>query len=403
MSKLTKYGKSFIPAEKKVAPLLQNAFNRIKVLEAGGSAELDPTQFVKTIGDQNINGIKTFNNVPKATQSPLFNDDLTRKDYVDGQIRTERDDRIQADDSLQTAIETEESARELAINNLQNTLVLKEILANKINEIVEDSELKFYNTANAVYNKFEILKTIQQNQADLIPYVKQGKGDSEEDVMSQKAVTLLFEYLETLIENISDSQGGTIELPDIDLSDYLTATQVHAAIKDITGDLINLLTANKLSLIGAINENHARINNNVDSIAGLQTDIGTATQDIVNLQNADANLQTQINARALDNAVVKLTGNQTILGLKTFDVGVALRSNSLLQWDAYLDIQGSWVFRLLPSAKNGAIITPTSDAELVQKHYVDSRPAFITHEAANEQAGLTYSANNPNVLVYWEA
>ena len=201
---------------------------------------------------------------------------------LEGEKKEETSARIQADNDLQTAIDNEESARELAINNLQNALVLKELLANKINEIVADSDLKFYNTANSVYEKFMQFATNLQNVSDLIPYISQARGNSTTDVMSQKAVS---DALDAIEQAVSLLAGGEIEFPEIDLSGYATNEQVESAIFDVTEDLEQLDTTDKTSLVGVTNENHAKINNNINSIAGLQTDYSNASQSIVQVQN----------------------------------------------------------------------------------------------------------------------
>jgi hypothetical protein len=253
--------------------------------------------------------------------------------------------RIQADNTLQTNIDAEESNREIAINNLQNALALKEVFANKINEIVADSDLKFYNTADSIYKKFLQIATNLQNVSDLIPYVSQSltdvHGDPANNVPSLQLLNDALESIEgiagvlhpkgkvdTESELPNDASDGDLYLvldtgvwmfwmldnwyalnSVFDLSNYATNEQVEASILDKTGDLVNLDTTDKTSLVGATNENHARINNNVNSIAGLQTDFSNASQSIVNLQNdiatetnnrmqSDANLQNDINTRA---------------------------------------------------------------------------------------------------------
>ena len=61
----------------------------------------------------------------------------------------------------------------------------------------------------------------------------------------------------------------------VDLSEYSTTQQMHSAIEDITGELENLETTDTTSLVGAINENKIRIDNNTTSISGIATDLAT--------------------------------------------------------------------------------------------------------------------------------
>jgi hypothetical protein len=61
-------------------------------------------------------------------------------------------------------------------------------------------------------------------------------------------------------------------------------------------------------------------------------------------------------------------------------------------------IHGQKIFNVPPTSN----ALPTANTHLTSKQYVDSRPAFITHQVADEAAGLTYSAANPTVFVWWE-
>jgi len=196
---------------------------------------------------------------------------------------------------------------------LENTLSLKEKVANKSNEIDDSTQL--YPSNKAVQTELKVrdaniqqLAINLQNTADLIPYITQSKGNSTEDVMSQDAVTKGFNYIESLMSVAL----GEIDFPEIDLSEYLTGSQVHSAIFDVTGDLLELETDDKTSLVGAINENkggidttNTRIDNNITSITGLQTDLSA---EITNRTNADNTLQTQINT-----INAQLTGLETLL------------------------------------------------------------------------------------------
>ena len=228
------------------------------------------------------------------------------------------------ENALLLQIATEKSEWESAVSSLQSNLTLKENVANKSNEI--DNSTTLYPNNNAVKTELEILRDAVQEVADKQPYILQGKGDSTEDVMSQKAVTDALALLEYAIANIENTNGGTIEFPEIDLSDYPTSAQMHSAIKDITGDLLDLETTNKESLTGAINENKNRIGNNVTSITGLQTEITGLSQGITDLQNAD--YQTQI-----DNLNTKNTELKTnINNIKQFNTYEANDEASALEY-----------------------------------------------------------------------
>ena len=141
------------------------------------------------------------------------------------------------------------------IANFNNSLALKEDVANKSNEINDSTVL--YPNNNAVNQLANIWDKALKDVQKLVPYVLQGLGDSEKDTISQATLTKKFE---AIIEMIEAGLGG-IDLPDVDLTDYLTASQVHSAIRDITGLLEDLDTTNEMSLVGAINELLLKINN----------------------------------------------------------------------------------------------------------------------------------------------
>ena len=199
------------------------------------------------------------------------------------QINNEKNVRITADSNLQTAIENEAIERENAVSNLQNNLNLKENIANKSNEI--DDSVVLYPTNNAVNSAISQINNNLQNLSDLIPYITQSKGQSTTDIMSQKAVSEALDYLQTLIENIEYVDGEPTGNPAIDLSEYAKNEQVHSAIFDVAGDLVDINTADKTSLVGAINENKNRIDNNVVSITGLQSDLSGISGNIADLQS----------------------------------------------------------------------------------------------------------------------
>lgn len=87
---------------------------------------------------------------------------------------------------------------------------------------------------------------------------------------------------------------------------------------DIASGLSQAMLRNgQYSMNGALNMNNYKIQNVAN---------GTATKDAINksqLDSAVTTLNTSINAKADNTAVVKLTGNQTIAGTKTFSSTIA--------------------------------------------------------------------------------
>ena len=309
-----------------------NSFSNINVPEGKtiNTINIGSNNNNSTINIGNGNNTINILSIANCPKSPSSATHLTNKSYVDN-----------SDQTLQTNINNEQLARE-------NALLLKEDTINKVNEIVADSTLTKYNTAHSIYNKFSAVNINLQNLADAIPEISQSTGNSEEKVMSQKAVTDalsssgLFNYVGAVADAtelpIEDNNNfDTYLLEDtnklvfwlneewipinesIDLTDYATNSEVETAIADITGKLSNLVTTDKTSLVGAINENKGRIDGNVSSISGLTTSISIVENDVLTLQNNVANIK-----------------------------------------------------------------------------------QFITYQATNETTGLAYSALNPGVFVWWE-
>ena len=228
------------------------------------------------------------------------------------------------------------------ISGVETALALKENVGNKSNEL--KSSLSQYPTSNAVNSAVAQLQVNLQNLADLIPYIKQTIGDSTVDVMSQKAVTDaiqsamgsagIFHYkgavtnvTELPTQNVADfdiylkedtgefvfwvSDAWHTINESVDLTNYATNSQVSAKIFDITGDLLNLNVTNKGSLVGAINENKSRIDNNVTSISGLQSDL---TGEISARTTQYSTLNSAINTNATN-----ISNINTLIDLTSFE------------------------------------------------------------------------------------
>jgi len=203
---------------------------------------------------------------------------------------------------LQTDIQALEDTISNLVSAIDDKLELKEDVANKTNEITNSTQL--YPNVNAVLQIYNELKAAIQEVADDIPYIVQGVGQSTSDVMSQKAVTDKFVFLQNLIE-----AGLGIDFPEVDLTNYSTTAQVQAMIFNITGMLENLQTTDKIHLVSAINELLAKINNNITSIgllqgqlSGIEGSVATVATNLAtettNRQNAVSGLQGQISGKA---------------------------------------------------------------------------------------------------------
>ena len=267
-----------------------------------------------------------------------------------------------------------------AISDLELSLLSaigqKENTANKSNEI--DDSTTLYPNNKAVNTQLKILKSAVQEVHDNVPYILQGTGTSEDDVMSQKAVTDALIALQNLIGTGGGDTGGGEG--GVDLSNYLTSTQVHSAIMNITGNLVNLLTTNKMSLVGSINENQTNIANNISSITELQSQLLDILEDI-------SNLQTDISAESSTRATADTTLQSNI-----DSVASDLSAESSTRASADTTLQSN--IDAEASTRATAVTTLTNSISNIKQ--------FDKYKATNETTGLTYSSTNPNVFVYWE-
>ena len=281
---------------------------------------------------------------------------------------------------FETALNNEIKNNTTAISNIQNNVNLKEDKSNKSN-VIDQSEV-LYPSNKAVNDVINIVNKAIQDVADIVPYILQSTGNSTTDVMSQKAITDLFNSItdsvglfkyQGEVDAISDLPNSTDNFnvywvieektlyfwlqenyypfnnEGVDLSNYATNDEVHSSIMDITGNLLNLDTTNKSHLVGSINEINEKLDDQNDAIGQLQENL---SQEITNRTTADANLQTQITTNFNNIS----TANTNISNLNT------------------------------------RVITVENSITNIKQ--------FETYKAANETTALTYSQSNPNVLVY---
>lgn len=99
--------------------------------------------------------------------------------------------------------------------------------------------------------------------------------------------------------------------------------------------------------------------------------ITATTAELNYTDGVTSNIQTQLNSKAADSDVVKLTGNQTVAGIKTFSS-----------------------FPVTPSS------APTSDYEVANKKYVDDQiPSFETDGTPNTVQSLLNLAAGSNITL----
>lgn len=114
---------------------------------------------------------------------------------------------------------------------------------------------------------------------------------------------------DTAIQNLTDL-GITVSANEINYLSGVTSsvqTQLNSKQATITGGATTILTAD-------LTANRALVSNASGKVAVSAV---TSTQ-LGYLSGVTSSVQTQLNAKANDNAVVKLSGNQTVNGVKTF-------------------------------------------------------------------------------------
>jgi hypothetical protein len=201
-------------------------------------------------------------------------------------------------------------------NSLSSSITLKEDVGNKSNELNDSTSL--YPSNKAVHTELSLIKNNLQTISDTIPYVKQGLGTSTKDVISQKGITDIIESITGLaskgdVENTADlptdanvgdmyfdketdewkywnGEEWVVREGNPDLSKYATKVDVDGAIFDVTGDLVNLDTTDKTSIVNAINENVGRLDGQSGSIISVQSNLSAETTART---NADAGLRKQ--------------------------------------------------------------------------------------------------------------
>ena len=209
---------------------------------------------------------------------------------------------------------------------------------------------------------------------------------------------------------------GGAELSDILNDIALIKTDIAQIKNDIdnieVGDDINI--ANNTT-ITEINTTITEIEENIDDIETNITNMGV---DVTKLKTDNTTNKSDIatlktNLSSLDSNAVKLTGNQTIAGEKTFEEVSKFNDDIRVSGSAYINeiynnsyletkqaivseeliVNQDAVFSQAPACS----VAPANAEHLTRKDYVDGR--FVLK--SNETEGLAYSQANPNVFVYW--
>ena len=156
--------------------------------------------------------------------------------------------------------------------------------------------------------------------------------------ISQASVNGLTTALDTKL-NVTDASNTYATISNLNTTNTnVTNLQQKTNVLTYDSGTDTLSINSKLSVAKDSNTNNATINLG----DGLGTDVINVKSNIVAnnqtitptqlgyVSGASSNIQTQITARALDNAVVKLTGDQTIAGNKTFTGTIAGISKTMV-------------------------------------------------------------------------
>lgn len=247
---------------------------------------------VKLTGDQIISGAKTFASSLKVP-SPIDNNDVANKQYVDAYIdRTKLDGIEEGATADQTAEEIKIAYESNADTNALTDSLLTLLTTNKVKDI----------TTDALNNKLVITYT-DDTVANL------DMNDIITDVHVSGAE--LDATTNTLILTSSVDGADVV----VNLSDYVTSGSLTTALdnhytKDESDTNFEPKNENIQSHISSTENPHgvtkAQVGlENVDNTSDLDKPISTATQSALDL-------------KADDDVVVKLIGDETVEGIKTF-------------------------------------------------------------------------------------
>ena len=199
---------------------------------------------------------------------------------LDGKIDTEISDRTSADTTLQNNIDAEASTRQNADTTLQGNI---DTLSDTVSDNYTDLDGKISDLTDTVNDN----DTAINNKVDGINTTLTNSINSLSNTVSSNYTTL-----DNKIDNTKTSLEGNIS------------------------DLSNTVSQNYTDLSNAITTSASAINSRIDSeVSTLNTAIGTET---TNRQNADNNLQSQIDAIVSSSDVFDIVG--TYAELQAYDI-----------------------------------------------------------------------------------
>jgi hypothetical protein len=243
----------------------------------------DDSSVVKLSGNQTISNIKTFSSSP-IVPTCTSGDNSTKvasTQYVDSSIAN-------LINSAPTALDTLNELASALGNDASFSTTVTNSLAGKASLTGNNTY-----TGNQTYNVGSVSYT---------------------NGLSTNAITLNSVNLDTRIGNI---EGKTSKISYDSGTDSLTIASKMVVSKDVSN-------IGSIYLGDSSGNDIIYLNGNISSNSQTITPV-----QLGYLSGASSNLQTQIGSKADDSAVVKLTGSQTIGGIKTFSSIPVLPSNSI--------------------------------------------------------------------------
>ena len=200
--------------------------------------------------------------------------------------------------------------------------------------------------------------------------------------------------------SIRDNGDNTVTLLDAfgtvtELGTPVNATNmnnIEDGIKNLDTNKQDKITGAATTITGSnLTGNRVLISNNSGKVAASDT---TSTE-LGYVHGVTSAIQTQINAKAADNAVVKLTGNQTIAGTKTFSSTIAgsINGNAATVTNGVYTtgsqtINGTKTFNSSPLVPTAGVSDNSTKA--VNTTYINTKFQVVSALPANPDADTFY-------------